>query len=164
VMAPPSRALNRRSAVAIRGFRPHAAEDELRLMYDLSMRAFADALFFKKLDWPGFQALYAPVVPLIDPELVLIAETPQGGTLGFLFALPDPSASTPTAIVKTYASLRRGVGGLMGEAFYRNARAKGFTSVIHALMQEDNLSLRQSTKRNGQVFRRYALLGRMLAP
>lgn len=163
VLAPPSPVLDRQRGVVIRNFRPEAAEDELRLIYDLSMRAFARNAFFHPIDWPRFRALYAPALPHVDPGLVLFAEAPEGACLGFLFAMADPAAETPTAVLKTYASLRRGVGGLIGEAFYRNVRAGGFRAVIHALMHEDNLSCRQSAKRHGQVFRRYALFGRMLA-
>ena len=163
VLAPPSPILERQTRLAIRGFRCNAAEEELRLIYDLSMRAFARNLFFQPIDWPRFQALYAPLLPHVDPELVLFAEAPDGTCLGFLFAMADPAAETPTVVLKTYASLRRGVGGLIGEAFYRNVRARGFEAVIHALMQEDNLSRRQSEKRHGRIFRHYALFGRMLA-
>ena len=161
IVAPVSPALDRQRRIVIREFRPQAAEDELRLIFDLSMRAFTGNIFFKPLAWPEFQALYAPIVPLIEPELVLFAEARDGTCVGFLFAMADPSAPS-TVVLKTYAGLRRGVGGLLGEAFYRNVRAKGVQSVIHALMHEDNPSLRHSTNRNGRVFRRYALLGRML--
>ncbi|MGF1624405.1 MAG: hypothetical protein ACFCVH_05940 [Alphaproteobacteria bacterium] len=162
IVAPESPVLDRQRRLAIRGFRIEAADDELRLIHDLSMRAFAGNPFFDRLSWPGFHALYAPVVPLIDPRLVLFAEAVGGSCVGFLFAIPEPSAPA-TVVLKSYASLRRGAGGLLGEAFYRNARARGTEAVIHALMHEDNLSLRHSGKRHGRVFRRYALLGRMLA-
>jgi hypothetical protein len=40
----------------------------------------------------------------------------------------------------------------------------GFTEVIHALMHEDNASRERSTRHKANLFRRYALMGRVLHP
>jgi hypothetical protein len=49
---------------------------------------------------------------------------------------------------------------VLSQAFHAAARRLGFRQVIHALMHDDNLSLRHSTRIGGTVFRRYALFGR----
>jgi hypothetical protein len=65
-------------------------------------------------------------------------------------------------ILKTYASRRRGVGHLLADTFHRRALALGFTHVIHALMHVDNVSRGRSARHATSVFRRYALMGRVL--
>jgi hypothetical protein len=72
--------------------------------------------------------------------------------------LADPSPDR-AVIVKTYASLRPGLGSAMMRRFTPAAAAAGFRCVIHALMHEDNLSARHSTALGATVFRRYALWG-----
>ena len=67
-----------------------------------------------------------------------------------------------TAILKTYASTRPGVGHLLADTFHRAARDFGFTDVIHALMHVDNDSLKRSKRHAGKVFRRYAQMARRL--
>ena len=162
VVAPESPVLDRQRRVRLRPYRPDDPDGELRRIHAVSLEAFSDNAFYQPLDFDGFRALYRPMLDRLDPELVLLAEDPSGRCVGFLFGLPDwLEGSRPrTVIVKTVASLVRGVGGLILEAFYRRVRARGFDAVIHALIHEDNLSLRQSAKRDGRVFRRYALWGR----
>ena len=50
----------------------------------------------------------------------------------------------------------------MLDAVHQNARRHGFTHAIHALMHVDNISRERSQRQGGEVFRRYALMGRML--
>ena len=88
----------------------------------------------------------------------------QNGLVGFLFGLPNrlEGRQPKTAILKTYASARPGVGHLLADTFHRTARELGFADVIHALMHVDNVSLERSRRHAGTVFRRYALMGRRL--
>ncbi len=133
-------------------------------LFALSAGAFAGNAFFKPLDQAGFLKLYEPVMPLIDRRFVLFARDRDGELAGFLFGLPNrlEGASPRTAILKTYASLKRGVGHLLADQFHRRAREAGFTHAIHALMHVDNISLERSKRYQGTVFRRYALTGRRL--
>jgi hypothetical protein len=141
---------------------PAAAASELATIHRLSNVAFARNPFFTPIDIDAFSALYAPVLPRIVPELVLIAEDRAGETLGFLFGMPNlaEGAAPQTAILKTYASLRPRVGSVLSEAFHAAAERLGFRRVIHALMHDDNLSLQHSGRIGSRVFRRYVLLGR----
>ena len=90
---------------------------------------------------------------------------PSGALVGFLFGLPNRlEGDRPhSAILKTYASGRRGVCRLLADTFHRTARDLGFTETIHALMHVDNVSAERSGRHAGRVFRRYALMGRHLA-
>lgn len=133
-------------------------------MFALSLAGFAGARFFKPIGQDAFLALYEPVLPLIDPRLVLFAHDAQGRLVGFLFGLPDrlEGAAPKTAILKTYASGVRGVGRLLADRFHRAAIDLGYRDVIHALMHADNPSRARSALHRATVFRRYALMGARL--
>ena len=132
--------------------------------FAMSREAFAGNRFYKPIDREEFAALYAPVIPLIDPQYVLLAHNSRGDFTGYLFAIPNhlEGPSPRSIIVKTYASRQFGVGHLLGDALHRHALRQGFEQVIHALMHESNASLKQSRKYGATVMRRYALMGKRL--
>lgn len=142
------------------GRNPERLLDRLHV---LSLQAFAQNPFFRPIDRAAFGALYAPILPMIDPRFVVVAE--QGETMaGFLFGYPNFSEGLhpESAVIKTYASLERGLGRRMADVFHRRARDMGFRFAIHALMREDNRSRGSSGRYGAKVFRRYALMGRLL--
>ncbi len=137
------------------------AEDELKRIHTLSLETFAPNAFYAPISQDAFLDSYRPVLKMIDPELVFLAEDEAGALRGFLFALPDfAQGAAPTSVVlKTYASNMKGAGSALANAFHVRAKAKGFPAVIHALMHENNLSAAHSGNTGGKVFRRYALWG-----
>ncbi len=85
-----------------------------------------------------------------------------------MFAYPAPPAdadSGPRLVLKTLAvqpQLRRlGLGKLLVERANWAARQTGYAQVIHALMQDDNVSARLRAEHT-RVFRRYTLFVRDL--
>ncbi len=128
--------------------------------------SFADKLFFKPLDEPGFRALYEPVMAMIDPRLVFFAHDSDGQLAGFLFGYPDLAQGPKPrqAILKTYAARRKGVGRLLAWHFHEQARELGYSHVVHALMHSANISRSSSQKFNGVEFRRYGVMGKRLVP
>ena len=139
------------------------AEQLITQLFNMSAASFAGNHFFKPIGLEEFLELYRPVLPLLDPRHILFARTETGQLVGFLFGMPDRLApSRPAAILKTYASGLRGVGHLLADNYHRRALDMGFTEVIHALMHEDNASRDRSERHKAKVFRRYALLGRLL--
>lgn len=136
----------------------------IETLYLLSSERFASNPFYRPISREAFVALYQPLRPYLAHCLILLARDGDGAPVGYLFGLPDfaEGESPRTAIIKTYASARRGVGRLMADRFHREVQALGFTQVIHALMHEDNLSRASSGRFGAQVFRRYALMGRTL--
>lgn len=133
-------------------------------VFDISIGAFARNAFYKLITREAFLELYRPVMPAIDKRFVLFAKVASGQIAGFLFAYPDvfEGPKPRTLVIKTYASAVRGGGRAMLDAVHRNAREHGFTHAIHALMHVDNISRDRSQRHGGEVFRRYALMGRML--
>ncbi|MEQ1670497.1 MAG: hypothetical protein ABL893_06535 [Hyphomicrobium sp.] len=129
-------------------------------MFDLSRTAFTGNAFYKPIEREDFLKLYQPILPAIDPRLVLFARA--GGTLvGYLFAIPDrlQGPKPSTAIIKTYASGVRGAGHMLLDVAHRTIRDLGYSDVIHALMHVDNPSRERSARHRGTVFRRYDLMG-----
>ena len=134
-------------------------------VFDLSVEAFSRNAFYKPISRAAFLAMYMPVVPLMKRELIFFATTPEGRLLGFLFGIPNyaEGPQTKTAILKTYASVRPGVGRHLAHAFHSSARALGYDTAIHALIHDDNLSALRSAVEGAHVFRRYTLFGLQLA-
>lgn len=133
-------------------------------LFETSAGAFARARFFKPIERSDFLKLYEPVIPLMDPRHVFFAQSADGTLIGFLFGIPDrlEGDKPQTVILKTYASGVRGVAHLLADSFHRSAIELGYTTVIHALMHVDNVSLERSRRYGATVFRRYALMGRRL--
>lgn len=148
----------------LRSFDPADADAELRRIHALSLTAFADNAFYRPITAERFLASYLPILPRLDPELVLLAEDEAGALKGFLFAVPDlEQGARPSAVIlKTYASLAKGAGSLLADRFHTLAHAKCYATVVHALMHETNVSARHSDRTGARVFRRYALYGRRL--
>jgi hypothetical protein len=150
-------------SLSMRPFNLGDAEAELERMYRIASSAFLSAPLFKPIEFEDFALLYRPALTRLVPELVLFAEDDGGQAVGFLFGFPDwaEGVSSPrSAILKTYATLKPGAGALLADTFHERARRLGFETVIHALMHEDNRSLRQSQQLGGVPFRRYALFAR----
>ncbi|MBL4918475.1 hypothetical protein [Szabonella alba] len=138
-----------------------APEDLFREVFALSCAAFAGNAFYTPIDEAAFLAMYRPVMPMMTPDLILLARRPDGSLAGYLFAIPNlvEGPKTKTVILKTYASLERGAGRHLIHACHKTARAMGFETVIHALIHDDNISAERSRREGADVFRRYALMG-----
>jgi GNAT superfamily N-acetyltransferase len=143
---------------------PDHYESALEEIHALSLVAFADNLYYAPLPLDAFRAMYLPIRPLVDPDLVLLARDPDRRLTGFAFAFPDAlgaSAGRPGRVVlKTLATAPAarglGLGGLLMDEVRRRAREKGFDAVIHALIHRGNVS-RRISERTAGVLRRYAL-------
>jgi len=153
----------RHAGIQVRTLDLAAFDQELDRLFALSLECFAHNLYYTPIDLATFRAQYEKIRPLIDPDLVLIANT-ESRPVAFQFAFRDPLSPDPRAprvIVKTVATSPAcrglGLGGHMLDLIRRRARALGAGSVIHALMYSRNLSMRMSARHETEVFRRYAL-------
>ena len=158
-----------RAGVRIRPIDPARFEDELSAIHALSLVSFRDNLLYSPISRPEFIEQYRPILPLVRPELVLLAE--QGDRLaGFLFAIPDllqakRGLPVDTIILKSAAVLPgreyAGLGNLLVARCQAAAYALGYRRAIHALMHESNESLSLSAH-YAEPFRGYALYSRRL--
>ena len=133
-------------------------------VHAVSSIAFAGNAFFQPISQADFLAIYVPLVPLLRPDLIFFARSGDGAMQGFFFAIPDYQQGPQPAdvIFKTYASLLPGVGRILVDHAVAAAAGAGFRSAIHALMHVDNRSTDRSARIGGEIFRRYALMGRLL--
>ncbi|HEU0015281.1 MAG TPA: GNAT family N-acetyltransferase [Longimicrobium sp.] len=142
--------------------RPLALDDfdaELESIFGLTREAFAESPFYSPIDFPEFLARYAPLRPLLDPELVRLAHDGDGRLLGYVFAFPDrlqPGRVVLKTLATAAAARGLGLGTFLTDEVRRIAHERGDAAVIHALMHADNTSVRIS-RHSGEVFRRYAL-------
>lgn len=152
------------NGLIIRPWDGQNAEALIGKLFAMSAASFAGNAFFKPISQSAFLALYRPIMAAVDPRLVLFAFSDTGDIAGFLFGMPNHlEGDRPRSVIlKTYASRQKGAGRALADAFHRTARDMGFTTVIHALMHDDNASRQSSLLFKASVFRRYALMGRRL--
>lgn len=126
----------------------------------------------------------AELKPIIDPNLVLFAETPDGEVIGVAVALPDfnlilhrlNGRLTPLAIIRLLMHRRRitrlrvlilglleewrgkGIDALLYLALYRNAAAAGMKDADMSWILEDNHRMNAAIERlGGRIYRTYRL-------
>ncbi len=149
--------------VNIRSFDLKNAGRDLEKIYHLSTDKFSDNYLYTPISKDDFMALYQPILPVLDPRYVLLAEDKHQKLQAYAFAIPDyAQGEKPNQLIfKTYASTLRGLGRYLGENIMVAAKENGFTSMIHALIYDDNISKKTSGK-YGTPIRKYALYGKAL--
>ncbi len=155
--------------IRIRPLDPQRAEDDLRRIYAVSVGSFRRNVLYTPITEADFLAYCRALLPVLRPELVLIAGA-AGQPVGFIFAVPDLKQAErgvpiDTVVVKTLAVLperaHAGLGSLLLAMCQDAARRLGYVRAIHALMHEQNVS-RNLSLRCAQPMRRYALFGKAL--
>ncbi|MEO0587505.1 MAG: GNAT family N-acetyltransferase [Planctomycetota bacterium] len=157
--------------VDLRPIDPARFDHDLDAVYRLSVAAFERNPFYSPIGREAFVAMYRPIRRHLVPDLVTLAE--RGDELvGFVFGLPDLEQAArgepiDTAVIKSLARasdrVYSGLGALLLQRCQQAAQRLGYQKAIHALMHEDNASLRVSD-RYARPFRRYALYGRRTQP
>ena len=101
---------------------------------------------------------------MMKKELIFFARAPEGDLAGFLFGIPNynEGPKSSSVILKTYASVQKGAGQLLANAFHAAGRDLGYQTAIHALIHDDNLSAVRSAAEGAEIFRRYGLFGKVL--
>lgn len=137
-------------------------EDDLRKLYGLCTIAFAQNVFYSPIAGDDFVAKYRALLPVINPDFLLLAEDAQGSLMAFVLALPDvyhPQAGT--LIVKTIARhpdcKAKGLVTLLIQQVLANAATQGYAQVLHTFYHESNKSAAISRYFTGAHFREYAL-------
>jgi GNAT superfamily N-acetyltransferase len=144
--------------------------EQLKRIYALSRVAFTRNFLYTELPEADFLEQYAPILPRISPELILLAER-DDELVGYLFGVPDFAQAArgktiDTFLIKTVAILPepslRGLGSLLVGRGHEAGKRLGFKRCIHALMHEDNVS-RNISNHYAVTMRRYILYSRELA-
>ncbi len=147
---------------ALRTARADDMEEELRHLFPLIHRCFVQNVLFTPITEAEFLALYRPMLPLLDPRLILILERGDK-PFGMLLMLPDPAHDR--VVLKTLCVDSRhreqGLARHLTRAGYQTARRLGYRNAITALMHDDNPS-RHIGDTDGPVMRTYAVFERVL--
>ena len=156
------------ASITIRPLDLSCFDAELAAIHKLSIVSFRGNLLYTPISEAEFIAQYRSVQPVLQPELVLLAEQ-NAQLVGFLFAVPDllqaqRGVSVDTLVIKTAAVLPgrvyAGLGGLLVARCHAVAAGR-FRRAIHALMHESNES-RAVSSHYARPFRTYALYARRL--
>lgn len=148
-----------------RAFDATRVEEELAALHAASVDAFAGNLYYRPITAEDFAALYRPLVPRLDPDLVRLVHAPDGTLAAYVLAFPDLLAPPGERLVlKTLAACtrwrNRGLGSYLTARIHALAAEKGYRQVIHALMHVSNASVGISGRTGGERIRQYALYGR----
>jgi GNAT superfamily N-acetyltransferase len=174
VSRPDTRLGEMETKIADAGITIRSANNDLRVelekIYAVSKISFRQNFLYTEIPEAEFVAMYEPLLPIVRPELVLIAEYARR-CVGYLFAIPDLAMKTrgpeiDTFIIKTVSILPepqlRGLGSLLVARAQQIGHELGFRRCIHALMFEDNISLNIS-RHYASVMRKYSLYSKELA-
>jgi len=142
----------------IRSFDAARLQDELALVWKLSLEIFKDNRFYFDIPLEEFLKLYAGIERLLVPELVLFALDATGEEVGFLFAYPDAAAGVVDyKTIGVVPAHRRGyLGWALLHRAYTSALAMGRPVANHCLMHESNASQSMDAG-HGATFREYYL-------
>ena len=131
-------------------------DGDLKLIYDISLHGFDENFLYNDITFEEFSRLYQPVLPMIDRELVVIAEVDKA-PVGFMFSF----AAGSRLILKTMAVLPEyrsmGVGAKMFHHILFTGKGKNLQTVIAALMAEGNNSHKIASKYGSEKIREYTL-------
>jgi len=140
------------TSLCLRGF----CKDDLKLIYDISLKGFKDNFLFSDIGYDDFVALYQPILPAIDEELAIIAEV-DNVPAGFMFSF----VAGESLILKTMAVLpefrSRGVGAKMINSVLYAGQQKGLKSAVAALISDGNHSHNIVSKYGSEKIREYTL-------
>lgn len=141
----------------IRPFDVSRINEELELVWKLSLVIFRDNPFYFDISLSEFLKLYAGIERLLVPELVLFASDADGDDVGFLFAYPDRGEVVNYKTIGVLPSHRRGyLGWALLHRAYEAALAMGRPAANHCLMHESNASQSMDAG-HGRTFRNYYL-------
>lgn len=156
-----------KSGVTLRSLDAGNPNSELKLFYEISRSSFGSNFLYQPISEEEFFAMYKPLLPLLNPELVLVAEV-DNHAVGYMLMVPDVfdgAGGTKNIIAKTAARIPgkhlAGLGSLMLLEAQDKAFSLGYASVTHALMHESNSSL-NICRRYGRIIRQYELFSKVL--
>lgn len=137
------------------------AEAELQRLARFNMQAFQEAFLITPTTEAEFVSKNRGVLPFLQPDLVHLA-LENDEICGLIFGYPnllDPSGKT--VVVKTLARLPgdhlRGLGDLLCARILEAMLNRGYTSMIHALIRDQNASHGNSSRFWGAPYKFYEL-------
>lgn len=150
-----------KKGIKVRKFNPEKFEEDIRKIYDISVKSFVNNFLYMPIDFEDFYKMYEPVKRFLNSEWVLIAENENNDAVAFVFGFDNLySQDKKSLIIKTLAQIPdykyRGIGSYLVEVLHQKANLAGYDNVIHALMHENNVSANILA---GELYHQYKLYG-----
>ncbi len=176
--------VTRRYRIRIRTLDMSRFEEELALIRHIYNAAWEKNWGFVPMTDAEIDHMAVELKPILNPELALFAETPEGETIGFALAIPDFNQILkrmngrlfPFGILKALIHKRKitsmrvlilgllerwrgkGVDALFYLAMFRNGTAAGIHEAEQSWILEDNHKMNAAIARlGGRVYRTYRL-------
>lgn len=152
--------------VKIRKFDLQNFERDIRKIYEVSIKSFVNNFLYTPIAFDEFYKMYEPVKKFLNPEWILIAEDENDEAIAFIFCFDDLyNRDEKSLIIKTLAQIPdykyKGIGSYLAEFIHQKAHLSGYSSAIHALMHEDNVSANILAS---ELYHEYKLYGISLLP
>lgn len=144
-------------------------DEEVRVFHELQYEIFSQHPGWVARSLEDDRQLIIDLLPILDEELVIIAEDRTGHAVGLLVCLPDVyqafrgepidnARAISIGVVRPLA--HKGLGVLMGLHLSRNLAAKGYRTLEASWVREDNLPpqnmlTRRFRGRKGRTFALY---------
>ena len=147
--------------VKIRKFDPNNFNEDIRKIYDVSIKSFVNNFLYTPIEYEDFYKMYEPVKSFLNPEWILLAENEQNEPIAFIFGFDNLyNRREKSLILKTLAQIHnykfRGIGSYLTELMHKKAYLAGYDNIIHALMHENNVS---ANILSGELYHEYKLYG-----
>jgi len=152
--------------IAVRHPHPSQIDDELEKLEAFQAEVFGGSGGYVPRDRQTAGRMLRRLLPIMDLDLVAIAEDHTGRTIGFLICLPDVWQRRRPVDRARWVSVgvspewrRRGVGTAMGVVILERLLAKGYQTLDGSWVMEDNRRARSLVPLlGGEPGREFALL------
>lgn len=146
----------------IRSIDKNNYEGELKKLFPFISSVFSHNYLYTPISWESFLKKYQQALPLINQEMVKIAEDEFGNVVGFIFCYHDLlCADEKRLVIKTLAAENKrdwwGLGSVLTNIVIKKAKENGFTSVIHAFIRDSGDSVAISKNFEAVKFKTYLL-------
>ena len=172
----------RRSAISLPlvlpGFRTRAfdrqyLEREVQIFHTLQQEVFSRHPGWVARSLAEDRQMISDMLPMLDDELVIVAEDTTGRAVGLLVCLPDVYQAFRGAPIDNARAISigvirplvaKGLGVLMGLHLARNLTAKGYKTLEASWVREDNIAPQNMLTRRflGRQGRKFALFEKTL--
>ena len=167
-----------RLSLSLPGFRTRTfnrarLEDEVRVLNELQTEIFRTHPGYVPRSLAEDRAMVESFLPMLDDELVIIAEDRQARPVGILICLPDVYQAFQGKPVDTARLIsigavprlaQRGIGVLMGMHLARNLLDKGYQTLEGSWIRAGNLPPQNLVRRfKGREGREFVILEKVFA-
>lgn len=183
------RRIQQRTRVTVRGIRMKEFDREVERIRSVYNSAWERNWGFVPMTEAEFEHMAADMKQVVDPDLALIAETPEGEPVGFALALPDMNEALkhangrllPFGLLRILWHARkihrlrvltlglvpeyrgRGLDAVLYHRVFSVGNSKGFDEGEFSWVLEDNEAMRKPLDRMGaRVYKRYRFYDRSL--